>query len=114
MEKLRSFLIKVYNNGKRILKGELELYFIIPVSLMLFLEFIIEPIFKVRKRTLNKLKRIPLYVLVIGLLIGTTLIGQILISQYPNVDERIFMLSCLGILFYFFPVYKYEQDKKTK
>lgn len=114
MEKLRSFLIKVYNNSKRILKEELELYFIIPVSLMLFLEFIIEPIFKVRKRTLNKFKRIPLYVLVIVLLILTFLIGQFLTSQYPNIDDRIFMLSCLGIYFYFFPVYKYEQYKKIK
>ena len=96
------------------IKEEPELSFIIPVSLMLFLEFVIEPIFKVRKRTLNKFKRIPLYVLVIVSLIVTSLIVQFLTSQYPNVDDTIFILSCLGIHFYFFPVSKYEKDKKAK
>jgi 4-amino-4-deoxy-L-arabinose transferase-like glycosyltransferase len=75
------------------------MFIIIPVVLMLFLEFVIEPVFKIRQKTLNRL----------GWLAGITVflltfsIWYILIVEFPNVDKRIFTFTCIGILIYFIP-----------
>ena len=86
------------------------MYIIITFALILFLEFVIEPIFKIRKRTLHKFGSIPT---VIVLFIVTFLIRYFLTSQFPNIDDRIFTFSCIGIMLHFMPR-KYEQYKKIK
>ena len=76
------------------------MYIVIPAALMLFLEFVIEPVFKIRKKTINKLGWLTTGLSVFVL---TFSIWYILIVAFPNVDKRIFTFTSLGIFFYFKP-----------
>jgi Kef-type K+ transport system membrane component KefB len=86
------------------------LIFIVPFILILFLEFIIEPLFKVRQRIINRFGSIPTG---ITAMIVTFFIWYWLIQQYPTVDERIFTFSMVGIMVYFVPK-NYEEYKIKK
>ncbi|GGE68919.1 hypothetical protein [Priestia taiwanensis] len=83
--------------------------FIIPLAIILVLELIIEPIFKVRQRTLNK---IGIYPTVIVAIITTLIIWLWLIKHYPAVNERIFTFSMIGIMLHFVPK-KYAIKKRA-
>lgn len=76
------------------------MYFIISTALLIILEFIIEPFFKIRKKINDKLG---CYSTVISVFIIVASIYYLLINQFPSIDQRIFAFSCIAILIYLIP-----------
>lgn len=81
------------------------MYFIISTALLIILEFIIEPFFRIRKRIIDKLGGHPtvISVFIIIVFIITANIYYLLINQFSSIDQRIFAFSCITILIYFIP-----------
>jgi hypothetical protein len=77
-----------------------KLFIIIPFIVIFFLELVVEPLFKVRVRTVNKFGALPT-VLISGVI--TFLVWYVLTLQYPTVDTRIFTFSLIGIMVYLIP-----------
>ncbi|MFE8699857.1 hypothetical protein ACFYKX_04390 [Cytobacillus sp. FJAT-54145] len=76
------------------------MFIIIPFMVMCLLEFVVEPLFKVRKRLIRRFGSLPTGLTVIVL---TFVIWYVLISQFPAIDDRIFTFTCVGIMVYFMP-----------
>jgi putative effector of murein hydrolase len=86
------------------------MYVLIPFVLILFLEFVIEPIFKIRQRILHNFGRLPTG---ITLIIVTFFLCFFLQTQFPTIDGRLFTFSCIGLIVFFMPK-DYEQYKKGR